>query len=183
MVYVQTLHASKLSEASTSCDPSVYQSAKQLRGMCAKNRRFHIPGMEEISPLEDADSINAHFISTVSSLPPQDRAQLPAFLPARYPAPIVTRGDIWRELSYIKVRLAAGPDHITSKLLKIFAFELSVPMTDIMNSSLASSYVSPQWKATVGPVLKMTPTPSMDKHCPNCLTCTLSKVCESFVMR
>ena len=53
-----------------------------------------------------------------------------------------------------------------------------------MNSSLASSYVPSQWKkAIVVPVPKVTPTPSMNKLRPISLTCTLSKVCESFVMR
>ena len=97
-----------------------------------------------MSSLETADAINTHFTSIVSSLPALDRAQLPAFLPARNPAPIVTRGDMWRKLSHIKVRSAAGPDPIPNRLLKTFAFELSIPMTDIMNSSLASSYVPSQ---------------------------------------
>ena len=64
-------------------------------------------------------------------------------------AVVQTRGDMWRELSHIKVRSAAGPDHIPNRLFKIFAFELNIPMTDIMNSSLASSYVPSQWKKAI----------------------------------
>ena len=78
-----------------------------------------------MSSLDTADAINAHFTSIVSSLPALDRTQLPAFLPARNPAPMVTRGDMWRKLSRIKVRSAAGPDHIPNRILETLTFELS----------------------------------------------------------
>ena len=41
----------------------------------------------------------------------------------------------------------------------------------------------PYIHSVVVPVLNVTPTASMDKLRPNSLTCTLSKVCESFVMK
>ena len=106
--------ASKLLKANTSRDPSAwYRTVKQLCGIRPKSRNFHITGMDDMSSLDTADAINAPFTSIVSSLPALDRTRLlPASLPARNPAPIVTRGDMWRELSRIKVRSAAGPDHI-----------------------------------------------------------------------
>ena len=65
-----------------------------------------------------------------------------------------------------------------------FAFELSIPMTNILNSSLASGIVPAQWKrAVVVPVPKVIPTPALDKLRPISLTSTLSKVCETFVSR
>ena len=56
-------------------------------------------------------------------------------------------------------------------------------MCDIIDSSLTTGVVPHQWKqATVVPVPKVTPTPSMDKLRPISLTSTLSKSCESFVV-
>ena len=88
--------ALKPSEANTSYDPSAwYGTVKQLCGIRAKNRSLHIPGMEDMTLLEAADSINVHSTSVVSSLPALARMQLPAFLPARNRAHIVARGDMW----------------------------------------------------------------------------------------
>ena len=84
----------------------------------------------------------------------------------------------------MKARSAVGPDEVPNMLIKIFAFELSLPMTDIVNASLSSGAVPSQWKnAIMVPVPKVTPTPSMDKLRPISLTCTLAKECETFVMR
>ena len=53
-----------------------------------------------------------------------------------------------------------------------------------MNASLCEGVVSLEWEqATVVPVPKVTPTPSMDKLRPVSLTSTLAKVAESFITR
>ena len=69
------------------------------------------------------------------------------------------------------------------KLLKEFAYELSSPVTDIINASLSQCKVPTQWKeASVTPIPKQTP-PSIDKLRPVSLTCTLAKVAESRVCK
>ena len=109
---------------------------------------------------ELANLINAHFVSICSSLPPLDRSSLPAYLPAPGPAARVTRSQMWRELSRVKVHTAPGSDNIQNRVLKEFAFQLSVPACDILNSSLSSGTVPQQWKrAVVVPLPKIVPTP------------------------
>ena len=84
----------------------------------------------------------------------------------------------------IKVNTSPGPDQLPNKIVKEFAFELSIPLTNILDTSLRSGVVPTQWKlATVVPLPKVIPTPSLDKLRPISLTSTLSKVCESFVIR
>ena len=63
----------------------------------------------------------------------------------------------------------------SQQTFKIFAFELSISMTDIMNFSLASIYVPSQWKkAIVVPVPKGDPHTIHGQTPPNLsLTCTL----------
>ncbi|KAI8493247.1 hypothetical protein Bbelb_292510 [Branchiostoma belcheri] len=76
---------------------------------------------------------------------------------------------------------AAGPDGIPGKLIKEFAFELSVPLTDVLNSSLRESTVPEEWKiAAVVPVPKTKP-PSLNELRPISLTSLLSKVAEKFI--
>ncbi|KAI8498065.1 hypothetical protein Bbelb_240090 [Branchiostoma belcheri] len=58
----------------------------------------------------------------------------------------------------IKVSKAPEPDNISPKLIKEFAFELSTPMTDILNLSLQEGKVPAEWKeAIVVPVPKELP--------------------------
>ena len=173
----------KLAQAESK-STSWYSTAKVLSGLKAQNSTIHLPGTAHLSTTDLANTINAHFTAIASSLPALDRGSLPTYLPAARPAPTVSRSQMWRELSRIKVNTAAGPDNIPNKILKEFAFELSTPASDILNSSLKSGVVPKQWKrAVVIPLPKTIPTPSMDKLRPISLTSTLCKVCETFVTR
>ncbi|KAI8496087.1 hypothetical protein Bbelb_259280 [Branchiostoma belcheri] len=80
-----------------------------------------------------------------------------------------------------RTRKAAGPDNITGRLTKEFAYELSTPLTWILNASLAEGRVPREWRdATVVPLAKTSP-PSITELRPVSLTSILAKVCESFV--
>ena len=117
-------------------------------------------------------------------MPSLNTAQLPAYLPSATPPPTITRSQAWKELSKVKAHKAPGPDNLPNQVLKRFAFEISEPFCDIMNASLREGVVPVEWKqATVVPVPKVTPTPSMDKLRPVSLTPTLAKVAESFITR
>ncbi|CAH1230646.1 INPP5B [Branchiostoma lanceolatum] len=81
----------------------------------------------------------------------------------------------------VRTRKAAGPDGIPGKLIKLFAYELSSPLADILNSSLQHGLVLEEWKcATVVPIPKSKP-PSVNELRPISLTSLLGKIAESFV--
>ena len=72
---------------------------------------------------------------------------------------------------------------IPAKIIKEFAYELSVPLTDILNSSFAEGKVPTQWKnGIVVPIPKQSP-PSLDKLRPVSLTSIFAKIAEGFVSR
>ena len=72
---------------------------------------------------------------------------------------------------------------IPAKIIKEFAYELSVPLTDILNSSFAEGKVPTQWKnGIVVPIAKQSP-PSLDKLRPVSLTSLFAKIAEGFVSR
>ena len=101
-----------------------------------------------------AEMINQQFVQITKSQPAIDLSKLPMYLPARQP-PQVTEWDVYRELLKIKIGKAAGPDNIPNKIIKEFACELSIPVTDIFNSSLRTGIVPQAWKdAVVAPSLR-----------------------------
>ena len=68
-------------------------------------------------------------------------------------------------------------------MLTEFAFELSVPFTDILNSSFLEGKVPDRWeKAIVVPIPKQYP-PNIDKLPPVSLTSVFAKIAEGFVTR
>ncbi|XP_072046799.1 uncharacterized protein [Amphiura filiformis] len=82
----------------------------------------------------------------------------------------------------INASKATGPDGIPPRLVKEFAYELSVPLTDILNSSYTEGTVPHQWKkAIVIPIPKQYPA-NIDKLRPVSLTDCFAKISEGFVV-
>ena len=89
---------------------------------------------------EIAEAINDRFASVSQSRPPINLEELPAFLPAR-PPPQIQVWEMYEALRKLNARKAAGPDGLPGRLIKEFACELSIPVTDISNSSLREGVV------------------------------------------
>ncbi|KAI8510950.1 hypothetical protein Bbelb_118660 [Branchiostoma belcheri] len=88
---------------------------------------------------------------------------------------------MYTKLKNVQARKAAGPDGVPGRIIKEFACELSIPMTAILNSSVAEGHVPTQWRrANVVPLPKTNP-PVLNELRPVSLTPILAKVCESFV--
>ena len=82
-------------------------------------------------------------------------------------------------LKTLKTGKAAGPDSIDNRLLKELARPLSVPLTDLFNSSLAKGKVPNLWKqANVTPVFKKNDPSDLSNYRPISLLNTLAKVLE-----
>ena len=62
-------------------------------------------------------------------------AKLPAYLPAKDPSPQLYPWEVYSELKKINPTKSGGPDKIPGKIVKEFAYELSIPFTDILNAS------------------------------------------------
>jgi len=174
----------KLSQMDAAEPRAWFTTIKQIAGMQNKTNSISIPGLEQATSDQLANIMNDHFGNICSSLPVLDTSQLPAYLPAPAAPPTVTRSQVWKELSRIKVHKAPGPDRIPNRVIRLFAFEISKPLTNIINASILEGVVPTQWKqAIVVPVPKVNPTPSLDKLRPVSLTPTLAKVAETFVAK
>ena len=114
-------------------------------------------------------------------VPPLNTAELPAYLPAKDPPPQLYPWEVHSELKKINPIKSGGPDKIPGKIVKEFAYELSIPLTNILNASFTGGIVPTQWKTgIVVPVPKQNP-PSLDKLRPISLTSIFAKVAEGFV--
>ena len=128
-----------------------------------------------------AEEINKTFSSVSQSRLPLNSEDLPAFLPAKPPPPIHVC-EMYRELKKLNAKKSAGPDGLPGKLMKEFACELSIPVTDILNASLHEGYILQIFKdATVVPILKEMPA-TITKLRPISLTALLAKACELKVL-
>ena len=97
-----------------------------------------------------ANAIHTKFAQVSEGLDPLDFSKLPAHLPAEEPPHgQLYPWEVFAELGKLKAAKSAGPDQIPPRLLKEFAYELSVPLTDILNSSFLEGKVPDQWKKAI----------------------------------
>ena len=145
--------------------------------------RLNIPDIDDDDHNGIANAINTMFANVSAHIDPLDRKQLSAYLPSEEGVPHLYPWEVYSELKKVKSSKAGGPDGIKPQLVKEFAYELSTPITDILNCSFKEGIVPSQWKkAIVVPIPKTRP-PSVDKLRPVSLTSIFSKVAESFVAK
>ncbi|XP_072019731.1 uncharacterized protein [Amphiura filiformis] len=160
-----------------------YQQIKCMLNSSNSDLDMHIPGVDRANHKAMANAINSKFVSVSSHVNPLDHSELPTFLPAVKPAPVLYPWDVYSELKRVKTSKSSGPDGIPPKIIKEFAYELSGPLTDVLNCSFEEGIVPHQWKsAIVVPIPKQHP-PSIDKMRPISLTDIFAKVAEGFVAK
>ena len=95
---------------------------------------------------------------------------------------LVTMREAQASLSSLKTGKAIGPDMIPNRVLKEFAPELALVITDIYNRSPVEGYVPSLLKsAIVNPLPKVSPPKEIKSDLrPIALTCTIAKVMEGF---
>ncbi len=156
---------------------------QQIKAVTNSNKTkliLDVPGIDDSDAKGKANAINTKFAHVSDGLPPLNYSNLPAYLPAEKP-PQLHPWEVFAELRKLKSAKAAGPDQIPPRLVKEFAYELSVPLTNILNSSYLEGKVPSQWKqAIVVPIPKQHP-PSIDKLRPVSLTSIFAKIAEGFV--
>ena len=157
-----------------------YQSIKLMLNDTKSELNMHVPGIDRGDHKALANAINSKFVGVSSHIEPLNSYALPAFLPAKDPVPLLQPWHVYNELKKVKVSKSCGPDGIPPKLIKEFAYELSTPLTDVLNASFQEGFVPHQWRsAIVVPVPKQYP-PRLDKLRPISLTDIFAKIAEGF---
>ena len=105
---------------------------------------------------------------------------LPAFLPA--PDELPAHGSL-QKTTQAKSFQSLWSWRDSNRILKLFASELSEPVTTIFNRSLSSGDFSSAWRdAYISPIPNASPVPCDNDLRPVALTACLSKVFEDFVV-
>ena len=87
-----------------------------------------------------------------------------------------------KQLSKLNPGKAAGPDDLTSRILKELQNEIAPILTDIFNTSLSEGTVPKDWNnAYVTPVYKKGPKSKPENYRPISLTCICCKVLEHII--
>ncbi|XP_072048885.1 uncharacterized protein [Amphiura filiformis] len=158
-----------------------HQQVKLMTNNNKSEVNIPIPGVEDGDHVGIANAINNRFVSVSDHLCPLDITKLEAYLPAPTPPPTLHAWDVYAELQKIKPSKACGPDGISPKLVKEFSYELSTPLTDLLNCSFTEGVVPKQWKRDVVVPIPKTHPPREDKLRPVSLTDCFAKVSESFI--
>ncbi|XP_033095921.1 uncharacterized protein LOC117100361 [Anneissia japonica] len=160
-----------------------HRQVKWFSNMNRDSLTIHVPGINQGDHIAIANVVNKHLTSHSQSQNAVDTKYLPAYLPCPVPPTQFHPWEIYEDLKRVSVSKSTGPDGISQKVLKACAYEFSVPVTHIINSSLAQGKVPLQWKlANVIPLPKQTPH-SINKLRPISLTSTLAKIAEKRVSR
>ena len=99
--------------------------------------------------LAKANYINNMFADVSVHVLPLDFDELPAYLPTKDPPPHLYPWEVYNELRKINPNKSSGPDGVSARLIKEFAYEISVPFTDILNCSFKEGIVPHQWKKAI----------------------------------
>ena len=89
------------------------------------------------------------FTSVSAGILSLNYAELPAYLSAHDPPPHLYPWEVYAELKKVNPTKSSGPNMISATIIKEFAYELSVPLTDILNPSFAEGKVPTQWKTGI----------------------------------
>ena len=154
----KTYHTSRIRDLQKTEPRKWHNEIKKVTNNTRVELRLDVPGVDDRDEKGKANAINEMFAGVSAGIPPLNYAELPTYLPAKDPPPCLYPWEVYSELKKVNPSKSGGPDMIPAKIIKEFAYELSVPLTDILNSSLAEGKVPTQWKkGIVVPIPKQSP--------------------------
>ena len=139
-------HANRIRDLQKTESRKWYQQIKKVTKSGRSELRLNVPGVQDDDEKGKADAVNDMFAKVSAHVPPLNTAKLPAYLPVKDPPPQLYPCEVYSELKKINPTKSGGPDKIPGKIVKEFAYELSIPFTDILNASFTEGVVPSQWK-------------------------------------
>ena len=130
-----------------------------------------------------ANSINDKFLSVATDLPILDLSSLPAYLPSPTECPLIRPFEIVDMLCKLKLRKSTVSNDLPVRVLREFAYEISVPLCHIINFAFRQGVFPQIWKfAEIIPIPKVYP-PTVSELRPIALTSYFAKIAESFIVK
>ncbi|XP_071808975.1 uncharacterized protein [Asterias amurensis] len=144
------------------------------------NRNIHVQNIDPTAHKDIASAICEKFAAVGNDIDPLDTSLLPAYLPAK-PIPPVQPWEVLKQLQRISSTKASGPDNISARFIRQYSYELSKPLTHIINASFAQLIVPAQWKRAIVVPVPKTSSANIDNLRPIALTDHFAKVTEHFI--
>lgn len=179
----QKFYADRVQGLKKSNPAKWHKNLKSMIGIKQTPTIIEVEGTENSDFPAIAGKINEFFIDVAKDIDKLDRTALPSFLPAPAPMPLVQPWEIYDELKCLNPRKAPGPDGIPARLIAEFAYELSTPLTHVINSSFSQVVMPKQWKRAIIVPIPKKPKPSIQDLRPISLTDHFAKITEKFVTR
>ena len=166
----------------------LYTSVKQQKSNSNEIASLKSNGITHTATVEKANILNTQFQSVFTKIIPLKLCHLIEFiLPMSLPFPTmpeitISVNGVAKQLSKLNPGKAAGPDGLTSRILKELHTEIAPILADIYNASLSEGVVPTDWKnAFVTPVYKKGPKSKAENYRPISLTCICCKVLEHII--
>ena len=145
-------------------------------------------GITYTKATDKANILNSQFKSVVTKLVPLKLKHLAELVlprklkPPTMPNISITINGVSKQLSKLNPGKAAGPDNLSSRILKELHHEIAPMLTDIFNTSLCEGKVPDDWRnVSVTPVYKKGPKTKAENYRPISLTCICCKVMEHVI--
>ena len=119
-------------------DPSKWYSIAKRIGTDPNSKTdgsLVVDCLKGLSDSDSAEKVAEHFSQISNEYQPLNTVQLPSYLPANEVL-IVDQKTVINSLLKLKLRKSTQPCDLPSRIRKQFAVQLSVPLTDIINSCL-----------------------------------------------
>ena len=170
-------------------DPKMlWKTADEVVGRNKNEDYINIKGCS--SDQQQADKFNLYFANIAVSLAnkmPTEKADFREYLKlidvdTKMEFSEVYPSDILKILTSLKPKTSFSFDCLSNKLIKFLKFELALPLSHIINTSLKLAYVPQNWKeARCVPIFKKGNRQEVGNYRPICLLSTISKICEKVV--
>ena len=139
-----------------------------------------------------ADVFNSFFVEKIANLrsrvkksyttDPMEKIKMTSKPKRPFTLRTTTEENVIKLIKATKSKDSAGMDDISSKILKMSAEVLSIPLTRVINTSITTGVFPKRWKiAKVTPVLKKGDSKSKSNYRPVALLPAFSKVLEAVV--
>ena len=143
----------------------------KLKRMCSedqqKSEQIVVEEIMHLSDQEQADAIAERMAKISQEYPPLNKCdiQIPDFETTSIPQ--FSQLEVKKKLKQTKTNKAVPPGDIPPQIIKMFADQLSIPLTDVINSSVTCGLWPDTWKIeSVTPVPKVFP-PKLIKNLRN----------------
>ena len=156
--------------------------SKNLRCILGtQKKKLKIPFLDHLDTQIIGEKIKQHFTNICTTLPSLDHSQLPSFLPISDTTSI-DRISVYKSLKQLKIIKASPPGSLPKRLIKEFAYEISLPLTYVYNLCLSNGIFPSRWKeATIVALPKKKVISQLGDLRPLSLTPDLGKILEGYV--